>query len=213
MEHRELDFKPLNFQKTLHDELRPPIFDGDNSFGDAYATGELLSLRHAKNALLIVVRFSPGPDANQVGWHSPYGEVEFLLLEQKGYYVGGIIVRFRNISVTIVREMNTWKFLGTRGRSSRRSEGGARLDSFASFPSRVITASSLSLSSCISGLVGLADGRKWWSRCPKKHFMSRVHDILLSQTCRLYGSRFSSRCVEERVDFGLCDESAESRMT
>ena len=90
MEHRELDFKPLNFQKTLHDELRPPIFDGDNSFGDAYATGELLSLRHAKNALLIVVRFSPGAGANQVGWHSPYGEVEFLLLEQKGYYVGGI---------------------------------------------------------------------------------------------------------------------------
>lgn len=89
----DLDFKPLEFRRTSHGELEPPIFDGNHTHGDDFAVGQLLSLHHARKAraLLLVVRFSAGPDAASVGWRpDEAGEVEYLLLEKQGRYVGTI---------------------------------------------------------------------------------------------------------------------------
>ncbi len=86
----ELNFKPVEFRKTTHSELRPPIFDGDHTHGDDYASGQLLSMQVAKNALLFVVRFSAGPDAEACKWPAgEFGDVEFLVMKQKRY-VGSI---------------------------------------------------------------------------------------------------------------------------
>lgn len=93
MSELDLDFRPLEFRKTSHNELRPPIFDGDHTYGDDFGAGQLLSLHHAKKAkaLLFVVRFTAGPDAATAGWHpDDTGEVEFLLMEKQGRYVGTI---------------------------------------------------------------------------------------------------------------------------
>jgi len=89
----DLGFRPLEFRKTSHDKLRPPIFDGDHTHGEDFGAGQLLSLRHAKKAkaLLFVVRFTAGPDAASAGWDAgDAGEVEYLLLEKQRRYVGTI---------------------------------------------------------------------------------------------------------------------------
>lgn len=87
----EPDFRPLEFRKTTHAALRPPIFDGDFTRGDDYAAGALLSMQVAKKALLISVRFTAGPDAAACGWGpEESGVVEFLMAEQSGRYVGMI---------------------------------------------------------------------------------------------------------------------------
>jgi hypothetical protein len=80
-------FKPLAFRKVGHGELRPPISDNDHTRDD-YNRGELLSVSHAKNAMLFVVRVRPGADAKD--WTIPHADVEFLLTEQNGRYVGTI---------------------------------------------------------------------------------------------------------------------------
>ena len=90
MEDQQPDWKPLPFSKTRHGDLRPPMFDGDGTRGEDYATGELLSLHHAKNTLLFAVRFTAGPDAKEVGWESLGSLVEFLLVCRKGRYLGTI---------------------------------------------------------------------------------------------------------------------------
>ena len=83
----QLAFKPLAFRKVAHGELRPPISDNDHTRDD-YNRGELLSLSHAKHALLFVVRVSPGADAKD--WQTPHADVEFLLTEREGRYIGTI---------------------------------------------------------------------------------------------------------------------------
>lgn len=91
MEDQQPDWKPLPFHKTRHGDLRPPMFDGDGTHGEDYATGELLSLHYAKDALLFVARFTAGPDAKEVGWESLDGQVEFLLVCRKGRYLGSLM--------------------------------------------------------------------------------------------------------------------------
>jgi hypothetical protein len=90
MDDRQLDFKALEFSKTLHNQLQPPMFDGDFRTGDDYARGELLSLHYAKNALLLSARFTPGPDAKSVRWQYQTGQVEFFLIKRDGRYLGTI---------------------------------------------------------------------------------------------------------------------------
>ena len=93
MSELDLSFRPLEFQKTSHGDLRPPIFDGDHTYGDDYGAGLLVSLACARKekALLSVVRFTAGPDAATAGWAlDDVGEVEFILFEKKGRYIGGI---------------------------------------------------------------------------------------------------------------------------
>ncbi len=82
-----LAFRPLEFHKVAHAELRPPIGDYDYT-SDDYNRGELLSLFHAPKALRLVVRVVPGRDA--CDWQTAQAEVEFFMMEQKGRYVGGI---------------------------------------------------------------------------------------------------------------------------
>src|SRR5262245_17695725 len=85
------DFKPLPFARTTHAELEPPLFDGDHTRGEDFAAGQLVSLQHAKKALLLAVRFTGGPDAGAAGWLPEHdGEVEFLLMEKEGRYFCGI---------------------------------------------------------------------------------------------------------------------------
>jgi hypothetical protein len=88
-----MEFRSLNFQKTSHSELSPPIFDGDHTYGDDYGVGQLMSLACAKKdkALVFVVRFGAGPDAEAAGWRpDEIGEIEFALFERKGRYFGQI---------------------------------------------------------------------------------------------------------------------------
>jgi hypothetical protein len=80
-------FKPLEFHKIAHAELRPPIGDYDHT-SDDYNRGELLSLFHAHKALQLVVRVVPGRDAKD--WPVAQAEVGFFLMEQQGRYIGGI---------------------------------------------------------------------------------------------------------------------------
>jgi hypothetical protein len=80
-------FKPLAFQKVGHTDLRPPISDNDHTRDD-YNRGELLALSHADKALLLVVRLAPGRDAKD--WKVPHADIEFLLTERDGRYIGTI---------------------------------------------------------------------------------------------------------------------------
>ena len=82
----QLDFAPVEFRKTTFEEVG--IKNCDFTRGDDYVVGHLQSVYHAKNALMFSVRFTPGIDANEVG---PVNcEVEFLLLNRNGRYVGMI---------------------------------------------------------------------------------------------------------------------------
>ena len=90
MENRQLDFKPLEFIKTQHADLRPPMFDGDGRTGDDYARGKLLSLNYAKNSVLLVALFAPGPDAKSISWEAETGIAELLMVKRNGRYVGTI---------------------------------------------------------------------------------------------------------------------------
>jgi hypothetical protein len=86
MNDQPSEFRPLAFTKTTHRALRPPISDNDFTRGTDYYVGQLLGLSYAKNALLFVARFTPGPDGIGSGTH----EVEFFLVKQKGRYLGTI---------------------------------------------------------------------------------------------------------------------------
>lgn len=88
-----MEFKILAFRETTHGDLKPPIFDGDYTHGDDCGVGQLVSLACAKKekALMLVVRFSAGPDAADAGWGAEdAGEVEFVVFERKGRYFGSI---------------------------------------------------------------------------------------------------------------------------
>ena len=88
-----MEFKVLDFRETKHGDLRPPIFDGDHTYGDDYGVGQLVSLACAKKekALIFVVYFSAGPDAAAADWRpGDMGEVEFVVFEKKGRYFGSI---------------------------------------------------------------------------------------------------------------------------
>lgn len=88
-----MEFKILEFRETTHGQLTPPIFDGEHSYGDNYGVGQLVSLACAKKEkeLVLVVRFSAGPDAATAGWGpEDVGEVEFVVCEKKGRYFGSI---------------------------------------------------------------------------------------------------------------------------
>lgn len=84
----QLDFQPIEFRKTVFKETG--MKDCDFTYGSDYVVGELISLHHAKDALLMTVRFTPGPDAKKVSLESLTGEVEFLLVKREGRYVGAI---------------------------------------------------------------------------------------------------------------------------
>ena len=83
----QLAFEPLEFRRVAHADLGPPIGDYDHT-SDDFNRGELLSLSHAKKALLLVVRLTPGRDAKD--WKVPQADVELLLTEQNGRYIGTI---------------------------------------------------------------------------------------------------------------------------
>ena len=83
----QLAFRPLEFRRVAHADLRPPIGDHDHT-SDDFNRGELLSLSYAKKALLLVIRVTPGRDAND--WKVPQADVELLLTEQNGRYIGTI---------------------------------------------------------------------------------------------------------------------------
>lgn len=91
MADESFQFEPIEFRKTTHAEMG--MFDGDHTHGDDYGAGQLLSLAVAKKqkALLFVVRFGPGIDAAAVGWKpEDTGDVELVLFEKKGRFLGGI---------------------------------------------------------------------------------------------------------------------------
>lgn len=85
----EPDFKPLAFSEVGHDDVRPPMFDGDRTRGDDYVTGRLKSLHHAKGAILFIVGFEPGPDAKGDDPRC-YGEVEYFVMRHKQRLIGKI---------------------------------------------------------------------------------------------------------------------------
>lgn len=58
-EKPDLDFKSLEYRKTSHNDLKPPIFDGDHTYGEDFGVGQLIALNCAKKAralLFIVIR-------------------------------------------------------------------------------------------------------------------------------------------------------------
>lgn len=86
----QISFTPLPFRHTTFGALRPPLFDGDFLRGTDYASGQLLSLAHAKDSLLFTARFGPGPDAAEMGWSTLDATVQFLLLRRAKRYIGAI---------------------------------------------------------------------------------------------------------------------------
>jgi|GEM_PF-3230490 len=85
---KQLEFKPVQFSKTVFEKTG--MRDCDFTRGEDYVVGQLTSLRQAKNALLLIACFSPGPDAKQADWELLTGAVEFLLIKRNGRYLGAI---------------------------------------------------------------------------------------------------------------------------
>lgn len=86
-----MDFKPLPFEKVSRHSISGKLVD--SRYGYNYSRSELVSLHLAKNALLIRMRFTPtaeGREAPQARWSVPEGQVEFILRQEGGSYLGGI---------------------------------------------------------------------------------------------------------------------------
>ena len=105
----QLEFQQLEFRKIPHYELRPPISDNDHT-SDDYTRGELLSLHHAEKALQFIVRFVPGRDGKD--WKSVQAEVEFVMLEQAGNYVGPLTRQYPERFCYLTGERDTVALLG-----------------------------------------------------------------------------------------------------
>jgi len=158
MDNRELNFTALDFHRTSHSELRPPIFDGDHTWGHDFASGQLVSLQHAKKALLLVVRFTGGPDAKTVGWRpQDDGEVEFLLLERNGRYVGGITRQTPNRFCWLSGEQDGVAILDGLGHGP--GGGGRRIAHF--FCHRSLPSYSMSIELSVTVYIGLGWFRRW----------------------------------------------------
>lgn len=85
----QTDFRPLSFRQVRHEDLRPPMFDGDHTRGYDYCIGDLVSLLHAPGAIRFTVAFRPGPDARADG--PPLnGEAEFFVMRAGKYLIGHI---------------------------------------------------------------------------------------------------------------------------
>lgn len=73
------DLKPLSFRQVSHNELRPQMFDNDQTRANAYCIGDLIALWHAPGAVRFMVAFRRGPGVREDG--PPLnGEAEFSAL-------------------------------------------------------------------------------------------------------------------------------------
>jgi hypothetical protein len=85
----DAEFQPLPFKQVRHDEVRPPMFDGDHTRGTDFVIGALKSLLHRKDAIAFIVAFAPGPDAAPDDPRC-FGELEFVVMKQQGHLFGRI---------------------------------------------------------------------------------------------------------------------------
>jgi hypothetical protein len=87
-----MEYKSLSFRETSVNDITPRI--QSSKYNEHYSIGRLVSLRMAKDVLLIGMRYTPTEKGKQssssTAWTVSQAEVEFVLRRHDGWYIGGI---------------------------------------------------------------------------------------------------------------------------